>query len=255
MSTPPWQRWVDSWDRQQEGYVLHREARFAAMFEVLAMTTDGPFTAVDLGAGPGSLSRRLLERFPQARVVAVDLDPVLLALGRHTLGDAGGRLRWVEADLRAPGWPAEAGLDQVDAVLSSTALHYLMAEELTELYRRLAAVLRPGGVLLDADHLAYGDDTPVLAAVSRHVQGARRTEAFGEGGALDWAAWWEQLREESAGVLDHEEREQRFAYRAGQQDAVRLDPAGRRRALREAGFREVETVWQDHDDRVLAAVR
>lgn len=255
MSTPPRQRWIDSWDRQQEGYVRNREARFAAMFEVLEARTDGAFTAVDLGAGPGSLSRRLLERFPHARVVAVDLDPVLVALGRHTAGDAGGRLQWVEADLRDPGWPAAAGLDQVDAVLSSTALHYLTAEEVTDLYRLVAGLVRPGGVLLDADHLAYGEDTPVLAAVSRHVQDRRTAQAFGEQGALDWTGWWEQLREQSAGVLDHEERARRFAYRAGQQDAVRLDLAGRRRALQEAGFREVGTVWQDHADRVLAAVR
>jgi trans-aconitate methyltransferase len=60
--------------------------------------------AIDLACGPGSLSQRLLQRFPQARVIAVDVDPVLLALGRGALGTVGGRLRWVDADLASPDW-------------------------------------------------------------------------------------------------------------------------------------------------------
>jgi hypothetical protein len=42
--------------------------------------------------------RRLLDRFPGASVVAVDFDPVLLALGRAADGDRAG-LRFVDADL------------------------------------------------------------------------------------------------------------------------------------------------------------
>lgn len=103
----------------------------------------------------------------------------------------------------------------------------------------------------NADHLAYANDAPVLARVSRQVQDRRMTAAY----ALAWAGWWELLRAESAGVLDHAERRRRFAYRADQREAAPRDLAGHVLALREAGFCEVETVWQDHDDRVLAAVR
>ncbi|WP_426513990.1 methyltransferase domain-containing protein [Dactylosporangium sp. McL0621] len=137
-----WDDWLHRWDAQQEGYVPEREARFTAMFDVLAALLPDGFTAVDLACGPGSIAQRLLARFPAARVVAVDMDPVMLALGRGALGDAGGRLRWVEADLAAPGWVAELGEPRVDAVLSSTALHWLWPDSLTRVYRELAS-LRP----------------------------------------------------------------------------------------------------------------
>src|SRR6185437_15349074 len=50
---------------------------------------------------------------------------VLLQLGHQVLQDQQGRLRWVESDLRDPSWPEQLGEDQVDAVLSTTALRSL----------------------------------------------------------------------------------------------------------------------------------
>jgi trans-aconitate methyltransferase len=52
------------WDRQQEGYIKEREERFEIMFDVLEATLGDKFTVIDAACGPGSLSRRLLDRFP-----------------------------------------------------------------------------------------------------------------------------------------------------------------------------------------------
>src|SRR5438874_1750948 len=122
-----WQGWLRRWDAQQTGYIPDREERFAAMLDALEAMLPETFVALDLACGPGSLSQRLLARFPQARCVAVDHDPALLALGQGALGDGDGRLRWVEADLREPNWIDQLGERQVDAVLSTTALHWLDA--------------------------------------------------------------------------------------------------------------------------------
>src|SRR5436853_3286462 len=111
---------MQRWDNQQSGYLPHREQRFMAMFDVLEALLPERFVALDLACGPGSLSQRLLSRFPQARCVAVDIDPVLLLLGQQVLGDMQGRLRWVEADLSEPSWPSRLGEEHVDAVVSTT---------------------------------------------------------------------------------------------------------------------------------------
>ena len=60
---------------------------------------------VDLGAGPGSLSVRILDRLPGATVVAVDADPLLLGLAPRRTAHRSG-LRIVDRDLRRPGWEA-----------------------------------------------------------------------------------------------------------------------------------------------------
>ena len=104
-----WHDWMQRWDNQQSRYLPDREQRFTAMLDVLEALLPERFVALDLACGPGSLSQRLLDRFADARAVAVDMDPVMLAVGEGALGTVDGRLRWVDADLAAPGDPVQPG--------------------------------------------------------------------------------------------------------------------------------------------------
>jgi hypothetical protein len=63
----------------------------------------------------------------------VDLDPVMLAIGRGALGTVDRRLRWIEAGLVSPGSLESLGEPHIDAVLSTTALHWLEPEPLGRL--------------------------------------------------------------------------------------------------------------------------
>src|SRR5580693_5954610 len=88
--------WIDRWDRQQEVYMPDREERFTALIDAVEAGTGRPDPLV-LGRGPGSLAVRLLARLPEATVVAVDADPVTLALGRSGYCAVPG-LRFVDLD-------------------------------------------------------------------------------------------------------------------------------------------------------------
>lgn len=207
-----WLGWLRRWDTQQEGYVPNREARFTAMFDVLTELLPDSFTAIDLACGPGSISQRLLARFPHARVVAVDMDPVMLAIGKGALGVVGGRLRWVEADVSVDDWPSMVGEDQVDAVLSSTGLHWLEPEALAVLYRRLSGLLRPGGVLLNADTMPNGPDPPVLGRLGVDALDRQWSDdVFAQRGIETAEQWWESLRQEDAFGQLLEQQRRRFA--------------------------------------------
>src|SRR5688572_23704492 len=94
--TIDWADWLHRWDRQQEGYLPDREERFTAMLDVIDLQLRPDFLALDLACGPGAIAQRLLERFPDARTIALDTDPVLLALGEGALGGMGGRLTWMK---------------------------------------------------------------------------------------------------------------------------------------------------------------
>ena len=75
-------------------------------------------------------------------VVALDNDPVLMLLGRRAYGDNGGRLSWVQADLRSPEWTgAVSAFGRFDAVVSTTALHWLERDVLRAAYAGAGAVL------------------------------------------------------------------------------------------------------------------
>jgi len=249
-----WVGWLRRWDAQQQGYVPEREARFAAMFDVLAELLPASFVALDLACGPGSISQRLLARFPAAQAIAVDIDPVMLAIGRGALGTVDGRLRWVEADLEAPGWLEALREDHVDAVLSSTGLHWLWPEPLAALYHDLGRVLCPGGVFLNGDHMAFGPSLPTVARLSDRVLNEQWTDAaFAARGIETAEQWWDSLASEAAFAALLAERAARFAGKQRQQSPPGFDVHVS--ALGDAGFREVATIWQVLSDRVLLAVR
>ncbi|ONH31605.1 class I SAM-dependent methyltransferase [Pseudofrankia asymbiotica] len=251
--------WVARWDRQQETYLADREDRFTAVIDAVDASAGRPDPLVlDLGAGPGSLSVRLLRRLPQATVIAIDADPVTLALGRSAYGDVAG-LRFEDLDLRTPGWVAGLGLEagrKVDAVVSSTALHWLGSAELRDLYAALAALLRPGGLLLDADHLRLDEaDSPVLSSLEQSLEereALRRLPDGPSGQAEDWDQWWQAVSAHPALAPADTERVRRelvHPVRDGRKLAVHTA------ALHAAGFAEVGVIWQRGASRLLAAVR
>lgn len=260
-----WCELMSGWDRQQEGYLPSREERFRVMFEAIEVLVGEEFLALDLACGPGSISQRLLKRFPSARSVAVDLDPVLLAIGRQTLGTIDGRLRWVERDLRDTDWNAGLSQRMFDVVLSTTALHWLTPPQLAGVYRRLATIVRPGGIVLNGDHMPFDCSQPSLARVTRALERRQEERAFEHEGAEDWECWWTRLDQIPALADLLAERKRRFGG-ARRDDSAALwgrgsgDPHCCSRsfacaALSEAGFVEVGSIWQELDDYILLAVR
>jgi trans-aconitate methyltransferase len=251
--TVDWQGWLRRWDAQQEGYVPERETRFTAMFDAVAELLPSTFMAVDLGCGPGAISQRLLTRFPGAHSVAVDIDPVMVALGQGAVGTIDGRLRWVEADLESPTWLDALGETHVDVVLSSTALHWLSAESLARLYQDLGQLLRPGGLFINADNFAYPSNLPTLGRLSRRaLDGQWSDDSFAERGIETAEQWWAALAEEADFEPLIAERAQRFA---GKQRPAHTDMDAHVHALRAAGFSEIGTVWQVLTNRILLAIR
>jgi SAM-dependent methyltransferase len=244
--------WLRRWDAQQESFNPDRERRFAAMFDVLEATVRDRPRVLDLGSGPGSLSARLLRRFPRATVVAVDYDPVVLRIGRGALGTHGGRLTWVDAKLGAPGWTRELPEGRFDAALSTTALHWLGAPELRRLYADLGRRIRRGGIFLNGDRLPWNDRARTFGRIAERVRRQRRGGRNARAGWEEWQRWWRLAeRDPVLGPL-FTERERRHSQHPRTGD---LDLDVHLRALRRAGFREVAVVWADLDDRVLCAVR
>jgi trans-aconitate 2-methyltransferase len=97
----------------------------------------GDETVLDAGCGSGRVTGLLIERLPKGRVVAVDGSPSMVEKVGEILrpGDA-----TLVSDL------TELELEQrVDAVFSSAVFHWILDHDL--LFRRLAAVLRPGGAV------------------------------------------------------------------------------------------------------------
>ena len=224
-----WRTWLRRWDAQQFGYLPDREERFAIMLDVVEVLLPKDFVALDLACGPGSLSQRLLARFPEAHSIALDYDPVLLSIGQGALGDQGGRLRWVEADLAAPDWPVRLGVPAVDAVLSTTALHWLGPLSLMQVYRQLGALIRPGGVFLNGDNIAFPPALEAMTRAAKTMQTNRQARTAGGTQAESWKQWWDAIGREPALAAQLAERKRRYPDTAHDEHTRRLSTVASRR--------------------------
>ena len=244
-----WDTWVERWERQQERYLVDREGRFALMldFAEAQLETD-QLRVLDLCCGNGALTRRVLARFPEARVTAVDWDPVHLEIARHTLPE---RVEIVEADVTEPGWDETIAPGSLDLVVSATALHWIKDEPLVALYDRLAALMGAGGIFLNADHFPQAE--PTIRRLSEEQTWAWQEANF-QGGEETHSGFHEAAEADPVLRGVAELRARRFSEH-GSGDHRPRDVEFHRAALREAGFSEVAEVWRHRDDAVLVAIR
>ena len=243
-----WAGWAETWEARMRAFFPHRQECIAAMLEVLAeLLPAGPWRLLDLGAGTGSLSRALLERFPEASIVALDLDPVLMKIGQGAIGDGGGRLTWSQIDLRAPDWVEQisAGSDPAfDAVVSLATLHHFSAHERQIIYGDLASLVRPGGLVLNAEGLAAGSPGSRLA---RQFDEARRR------GSPPADGWWEAIGADPAFATAVAERELLRDRMRGA--GAHSSAEAHCRALRRAGFAEATVAWRHLDEALVVGLR
>jgi trans-aconitate 2-methyltransferase len=124
-----------AWDPSQ--YLKFAGQRLRPALDLLArIPLDNPTTVVDLGCGAGNVTRRLAERWPQARITGVDASTEMLTEARAALPN----VEWIEANLAE--WRPQA---RVDVIYSNAALHWL-PDHNTQ-FLRLLDDLAPGGVL------------------------------------------------------------------------------------------------------------
>jgi malonyl-CoA O-methyltransferase len=131
------------------------------LMERLEPGADSPAHILDLGCGTGSFQPDLLQRYPQARYIGLDLAPGMIAYARERFG---ADKLWLVGDAEA--LPLAAG--SVDLVFSSLAFQWCYQPQ--KLFAELARILSPGGRCL---FTSLGPDTlhelrTAWAAVDAH---------------------------------------------------------------------------------------
>ena len=133
--------------------LLEFPRRMAA--EIVAGEGPEPETIVDIGAGPGAVLAVFLERFPRARGIWSDASRAMLDLAHERLAPFGDRVAYYIADMTDLGG---SGLpERADVITTSRAAHHLDRDGLFAFYAQAAALLAPGGWLVNLDHTGPAD--------------------------------------------------------------------------------------------------
>ena len=130
---------MPTWD--PAAYAAFADERSRPFVDLLArVRAETPRTVVDLGCGPGPLTRSLADRWPTARVTGVDSSPEMVAAAQACVGPRVGFVLADLADLDAWRPPAP-----VDVLVSNAALQWVPDHR--GLLPRLVETLAPGGWL------------------------------------------------------------------------------------------------------------
>lgn len=131
--------------------VPHRTEGEGVVLEVLPTTCE---RVLDLGTGDGRLLALVRTARPGVRGVAVDFSPAMIAAFTERYADVpDAEVRLVEHDLSRPLPTAVLDEAPYDAVVSSFAIHHLTHERKAELCAEVRALLRPGGVFANLEHV------------------------------------------------------------------------------------------------------
>jgi trans-aconitate 2-methyltransferase len=124
------------WDPDR--YLAYADQRGRPFLDLLARVgAEAPADVVDLGCGPGNLTRLLADRWPGARVRGLDSSPEMVEQAHRDVADVGFQV----ADLRD--WARST--EQADVVVSNATLQWL--PDHLDLLPALADRVCPGGWL------------------------------------------------------------------------------------------------------------
>ncbi len=209
--------------------VMHplRHKMIEIILDILPFDQDAALNVMDLGAGTGFFSARVLERFPNSKVTAIDGAEAMVDIAADRLGSLTDRLNWVIADFRQ--LPAETlAADSYDLVISSYALHHLNADEKLALLKQVVSAIKPGGWFFNAD-----------IAVSENESIERRVQQLRVAGVMSRAPTGDE-RFVSAESTRKYLTEMQIAENDQPQTAV-TDL----RIIREAGLPAAEIFWKE----------
>jgi tRNA (cmo5U34)-methyltransferase len=129
--------------------VPDRAGQMAAILTLLPFRQDEAFRVVELGAGEGRLAWAMGHRFPQAALLALDIEETMREQAKQRLRPFGDRAAVEAFDLAAADWYGL--LDGADVVVSSLCIHHLDGAEKRNLFREVRRRLSDRGAFLIAD--------------------------------------------------------------------------------------------------------
>ncbi len=139
-------------DREAPGYDRTARASMPGYSELHRTLVRGipllptrSFRILELGVGTGALTSAVLETFPHARLVGIDVSPKMIAAARRRLHAYRDRVELLAGRLE------DAWKERYDVVLSALAIHHLADREKWGLFRRVFRSLAPGGYFGDGD--------------------------------------------------------------------------------------------------------
>ncbi|MPZ15453.1 MAG: methyltransferase domain-containing protein [Chloroflexi bacterium] len=158
----PGHHWKEA-DRVREYVERNDEAAggmaeaFGLLTAVLPFEREASLRVLDIGSGHGILAAVVLDAFPNARAVGLDISEAMMEEGRQRMARFGDRFRYHEGDFADGTLPTDLD-DSFDLVVSSRAIHHISPDAKRRLFSDIHRRTASGGCFFDIDNMRPRDD-------------------------------------------------------------------------------------------------
>jgi ubiquinone/menaquinone biosynthesis C-methylase UbiE len=160
-------------------------------FESIPFPNDSKINVLELGVGTGTTAAELLELYPNARLIGVDISSKMIEQSRHKLDQYKSRTELVNTDFKT--LPTMVPLDLIYSILT---VHHVPSEDKEALFSKIHTILQPGGVFILMDFVKGASDQ-----ITKHSQNNAFSH-IGEGRASSIMEYIELLQKAGFKTID-----------------------------------------------------
>lgn len=158
---------IASYDLDMDVWHPHRKKMAFITGEILPFKRSEQIRILDLGVGSGYLTYRMIERYPDASIIAVDAAELMIDQAKIRLKTHLGQITFKPVTFQELS-EKEQDLSGIDAVVSAFALHHLSHEEKRRLFEFVHSILKPNGWFVNGD--IFRSPVPAFEELFRKLQ-------------------------------------------------------------------------------------
>ncbi|MEW9670076.1 class I SAM-dependent methyltransferase [Ammoniphilus sp. 3BR4] len=134
------------YDKQRRKLIPCFDDFYQIPVSIAETNSDSP-NILDIGAGTGLFSAKMLEKHPRANVTLIDISEKMLEVAKSRFHNKS-NVKYIVDD-----YIKHEFKDTFDIVISSLSIHHLTDTEKKDLYAKVFSILTPHGIFLNADQV------------------------------------------------------------------------------------------------------
>jgi tRNA (cmo5U34)-methyltransferase len=200
------------------------EQMIGALIDSIPFDSNCEIRVIDLGCGTGTIARKISDRFPNSRIVCLDIASNMIDIAKHKLSNHS------NSDFIVGDFSQIDFKEKFDVVVSSLALHHLETDyDKKEFYEKIYMILNNTGVFYNADVVLASSDSQQKINLTR----------------------WKEYMHKSV-LMDEIDNKWIPTYEAEDRPAKLIDQL---KWLEDIGFKTVDVTWKYYNFGVYGGVK
>jgi len=143
---------AEKWDEKFCKFVPFYDEMVNSLISAIPFKSHDSFSAIDLGAGTGEITKRIKNLFPNAKITCLELVEDMLDIARAKLAD------YNDITFEIGDFKNYQFKKKYDVIFSSLAIHHLKPADQKALYYRLYNALNNNGTFIHAESVLGAND-------------------------------------------------------------------------------------------------